>query len=310
MNSIAPMLTKLGEKSDLNKKGFISEPKLDGTRAILIKKGKKIQLINRRYRNITYRYPEFKFDKNIKANFCILDGEIVVYKDGLPNFNLLQKRDQLENKTIIELRSKLYPATFVVFDILKLERRDTKKLPLIERKKLLEKIIKQDKTIETVLYTEDIKALWRHIQKKKLEGIVLKKKYSKYYPGKRTPLWLKIKNIKTIDAIIVGYTKEKRKISSLVTALYIKGKLTYIGRVGTGFTEAFIDEFYKKLKKIELKKPLIKIETSKKIHYVKPIFIAEIRFLEFSRESIMRAPVFLRLRTDKLPKDCTLEDQV
>ncbi len=111
-----PMLCQIGHQQDLNKKNYFFEIKFDGTRALLYFKNKKFKLINRRNHNITFRYPEFKNFKNlIKAKSCVLDGEIIVYnKKGLPDFNLLQSREQLDKKFAIELRSKEIPATYIV----------------------------------------------------------------------------------------------------------------------------------------------------------------------------------------------------
>jgi len=303
-----PMLCKLGEKRDLGRKNYIAEPKLDGTRAIAYV-DKKIKIINRRNRDITHRYPEFKF--KINAKNCILDGEIICYdKKSMPNFNLLQKREQLEKKFLIELRSKQYPATYVVFDILRKDGKDLANLPLLERKKILEQTVKGGRNIETIFYTTKIRELWNKIRKADMEGIVIKRKDSRYLPGTRSDAWIKIKNLKTIDAVIIGYTHEKRIISALAIGIYSKGKLKYIGRVGTGFTEEFLEELYEMLRPLKQKKATVKYEGRKEIHWVKPKIVAEIRYLEFSKDMIMRVPAFLRLRFDKEAKECILEEQI
>lgn len=119
MNSrISPMLAHLGSKKDLEKPGWIYEPKLDGTRALYYSKNKN--LINKVGGNLNYKYPELSFEKNIICKDCILDGEIIIYDlDGNPDFNLMQKREHNQKKEFIDYLSKNYPATFVVFDILK-----------------------------------------------------------------------------------------------------------------------------------------------------------------------------------------------
>jgi len=303
----APMLAKVGDKKGLSKKGFIFEPKLDGTRALCYK-NKELKFINRRNTNITHRYPEFKFAENINAKSCILDGEIIVYdKKGNPDFNLLQKREQLDKKLLIELRSGQYPATYVVFDILKKDGKDLTRLPLSKRKEILQKTVQDSKTTEKIFWTTNGKKLWKEITKRKLEGVMAKKKDSKYYAGKRTPAWLKIKFLKTIDCIIVGYTQEKRVISALALAIYDEGRLKYIGRVGTGFTTNFLQQLHDKLKKSKTKKVPVKYTGSKKIQWVKPEYVCEVRYLEISKDKKLRAPAFLRMRYDKPPKECVLQ---
>ena len=304
------MLAKIGEKEDLSKKNMIFEPKVDGTRAICFKDG-KLKFINRRNRDISFRYPEFDFIGNIKAKTCVLDGEIIVYdKKGVPSFNLLQKRDQLGIKFMIELRSEQYPATYVVFDILRLDGKDLKNLTLIERKKILDKVVKDGNHIQKIFYTSDGKSLWKKITKLKLEGVMAKEKKSKYHEASRIASWLKIKYLKTIDCIIVGYTSKKRVISALAVGVYLKGKLIYIGRVGIGFTEKFLKELHKDLKKLEVKKAPVIYNGKEDIQWIKPQIVCEVRYLEFSKDNIMRAPAFLRLREDKTAKECKFEEQV
>jgi bifunctional non-homologous end joining protein LigD len=305
MKTYQPMLCALKDKSYLKNKDYIWEPKLDGTR-VLIYVNKSIKLINRRNKNITSRYfPELDFRKNIKAKSAVLDAEIVIYdKKGNPNFNLLQSREQTTNKVLIEIKSKEYPATFVVFDILELNNKPLINKPLEQRKNILKKIITDSKHIEKIFYTTKGQALWKIITKRKLEGVIGKQKASKYYPGKRTDKWIKIKFLTTLDAIIIGYTTKKRAISSLLLAIYHKNKLTYIGKVGTGFTESFLRELYKTLTKIKQKKPLLKL--NEKVTWVKPKLVCEVKYLELSKNLIMRAPSFIRLKQDKNPQECVL----
>lgn len=301
-----PMLCRLGSEEDLKKKGFYFEPKLDGTRAVCVFKKGKGQLINRRDRDITFRYPEFDFS-GINADSCILDGEIVVYdEEGNPSFNLLQKRDQLQNRSQVEIRSELYPANYVVFDILKWNGKSLIGKGLKERKKILEEVVSDNGRVQKMFFTEDGKKLWRVVVKRKLEGVIAKKINSRYYPGKRVPVWFKIKYLKILDAVIVGYTQKQRVISALAVAVYDKGKLRYIGRVGTGFTEKFLGELHKKLKRIERKRASVDYRGKENVHWVKPEIVCEVRFLELSKDGIMRAPAFLRLREDKSSRECVI----
>jgi len=318
-----PMLAKSGDEHDLDNRDFVFEPKLDGTRAICYfnrsQKSRKgdtspsIIFINRREKNITHRYPEFsrsEFFDNIKAASCVLDGEIIVYdENGIPDFNLLQKREQLDNKLLIQLRSREFPATYVVFDILMKDGHELIGKPLKERKKILNKTVidseGETKIIQKIFFTKDGRRLFKEIRKRGLEGVMAKKLNGRYYPGERTSVWLKIKFLKTLDCIIVGYTSEKRKISSLALALYDGRRLKYVGRVGTGFTEKLIDKLHKLLKPLRVRSPTVEYRGDKKIIWVRPKLICEVKYLEFSKDKILRAPVFLRLRYDKPIKECT-----
>lgn len=297
------MLAKQSSKEILKNKEYIFEPKFDGTRVWIYREGKKIKLINRRNNNITHRYPELAgLWKNIKED-SIIDGELVILgKKHLPDFNLLQKRDLLENKFRIEILSKSTPATIFVFDIVKLKNKNLKELSLLERKKILAREIKHSSKISLTPYARDGQKLWQKIQKLKMEGIMAKKIDSKY-EGKRSSSWLKIKNEKSIDAIVIGYTREKRAISALALAAYHNKKLIYIGRVAAGLDEKIIKELSEKLKS---SKPRINIRTSKKINYVKPNTIVEVKYLEITKDFSLRAPAFLRIRHDKNLKECTI----
>jgi len=301
-----PMLAKLGNEKDLTLKGFTFEEKLDGTRALFHKTNSSFKLINRRGNDITHRYPEFNFLKNIKADSCLLDGEIVIFNEkGISEFNLLQHRDLLEDKTLIQERSKSMPAAYVVFDILKLNEKSLISLPQKERFKILKKTISKSSRFKIVTSSKNGKSLFKKLTSKGGEGVIAKNPEEKYHPGKRRNAWIKIKKSDTIDGIVVGYTQEKRKLSTLLLAAYSNSKLRYIGKVGTGFSEKEQSEIYKKLKSIEIDKP--KIEgLPKSAIFVKPKIIIEAKYLEITKDKKMRAPVFVKLRTDKKLKDCII----
>jgi bifunctional non-homologous end joining protein LigD len=302
---IKPMLAQIGKKPDLSKKGYFFEPKLDGTRAICTITPRQITFINRRNNNITRRYPEIvnELREVINAERCILDGEIVVYDDkGNPSFNLLQKREQVDKLFEIELRSSEYPATYVVFDILDLNGKSLLSLPLVKRKEILDGVVQNGKHVEKIYSTENGKALWKEVVKRKLEGVMAKPKASLYHAGERPPVWLKIKYLKTLDCVIAGYTHEKRIISSIAVAAYRNGKLHYLGRVGTGFTEEFLKDLHKKLKRVS--KPSVVNPPRHPIFWVKPELVCEVEFLELTKRLELRAPSFQRLRYDKPVKEC------
>ena len=321
MKKYSPMLARLGDKSDLKKKGFSFEEKLDGTRAILYKDGKKIRLINRRGNDITHRYPEFDFSKNIKADSCVLDGEVVVFnKKGISEFNLLQYRDLLEDPEKINRRSKKSPATYIPFDILELNKKSLTKLKQKERFKILKKTIKKNSRIRIVRSSENGKRLFENLTKKGGEGIIAKDPEETYHEGKRLKAWIKVKKSDTIDGIIIGYTQEKRELSTLLLAAYTTlltnsqtnrhslrqtQQLIYIGKVGTGFSEKEQDDILKQLEKIKATRPAVK-DIPKGTVFVRPKLIAEAKYLEITKDKKMRAPVFVRMRTDKKLKDCVI----
>lgn len=293
------MNARIGEKDDLKKSKFIFEPKVDGIRALCFV-NKKMKFISRNEKDITKDYPELEFRKQIKADSCVLDGEIVAFdKNGVPKFGLLQRGHE---------------AHYIVFDILSLNNKRLVQVPLIERKEILDEVVKDGNRIEKIIYTTKGEVLWKEMVERGFEGVMAKEKNSIYYSGERKKIWLKIKTFKSIDPVIIGYTKKKRILSSLAVGLYDKSNLYYIGKVGTGFTEKLIKELHSKLKKIEVKSLKLKNEGEhesaiKNIQWVKPKYVCEVKYLEFTKYGILRQPAFVRLRSEKGPKDATFKDQ-
>jgi len=301
----APMLCQKGDESILDSNAYIFEPKLDGTRCIA-EVGKEVKLYNRREKNISRRYP-FICKELSKVGNVILDGEIVCYnKEGKPDFYLLQKREHVESDLIIEMRAKLIPATYVIFDILEMDEKPLIKKPIEERKEILNEIFSKSRHLEIIFFTENGKILWEEIRKRNLEGVIAKEKGSRYFPGERRKEWLKIKNVKSIDVIIIGYTTEKREISALGMGLYRGEKIYYVGKVGTGFEEEIMQHL---LKNFERTKPYAANAEKAPPHmiWVKPRFVAEVEYLEVTKDMELRSPSFKRLRNDKEPEECTFE---
>lgn len=301
----APMLCQKGDESILDSNAYIFEPKLDGTRCIA-EVGKEVKLYNRREKNISRRYP-FICKELSKVGNVILDGEIVCYnREGKPDFYLLQKREHVESDLIIEMRAKLIPATYVIFDILEMDEKPLIKKPIEERKEILNEIFSKSRHLEIIFFTENGKILWEEIRKRNLEGVIAKEKGSRYFPGERRKEWLKIKNVKSIDVIIIGYTTEKREISALGMGLYRGEKIYYVGKVGTGFEEEIMQHL---LKNFERTKPYAANAEKAPPHmiWVKPRFVAEVEYLEVTKDMELRSPSFKRLRNDKEPEECTFE---
>jgi len=280
------MLAKIGDETVLGASGYIYEPKLDGIRALL-HYGKNPTFESRNGKDLTTRFSTIRLP-SLKVSTCVIDGEIVAYDSkGNPDFNLLQNDG---------------PAVFVAFDILEKDGINLQDKPLMDRKKILRQTLKENATVQLIFYTEQGKKLWAAMKKRGTEGVIAKKKDSVYLKGTRSDSWVKIKLLKTVDAIVIGFTEAKRKISSLALGLYDDGSITFIGKVGTGFDEQFIEKFYPQLVKIKTVK---KNEAfPKEIIPVKPRFIAEVEYLEFTPDCKLRAPVFKRLRDDKEISEC------
>ncbi len=289
---------------------YIYEVKWDGTRclAFIDVERKRLRLQNRRLLDITYRYPELDlidaFDRNV-----ILDGEIVVIKDGKPSFPLLQKREHVDSRFKIEVLSKTIPAVYIVFDILYCDGWIVDQ-ELLERKRVLSEVFVGGKRVTVTDWIEGKgEELYRKAVEMGLEGVVAKKKDGRYLIGKRSSLWKKIKKRNTLDCIIVGWIEgegERAKtFGSLILAVFDNERLKHVGNVGTGFDHEFLNWFSQRLKEIEIETPHFEVEV-KNAHWVRPKYVCEVEFLEITPDGKLRAPVFVRLRDDKGVEECVM----
>jgi bifunctional non-homologous end joining protein LigD len=323
---IKPMLSILVNEP-FNNKDWVFEVKWDGVRSILFFHKTKgiLEMQSRNGKSITHRYPEIvnalkPISSALKCKeSAILDGEIVVSdkKNGIPNFQDHQRRMNIDNIKEIEILSRQIPATYYFFDILYLDGRNLQSLSFLERRRLLSEIIEENGRIKISDFIEEIgKEIFDKTKSMGLEGIVAKHKPSKYLQGIRSRDWLKIKNIKTQDCIVIGYTKgegnREKYFGSLLLAAYdSKSKLRFVGHTGSGFDFDQLEKIYEKLQKMKVEKCQISYVpyTNRDPVWIKPELVAEIKFSNWTSEK-MRAPIFLRFREDKMPKDCIIEEEI
>ena len=286
-------------------KDWLFEIKWDGYRAIAEKHGKDILLYSRNGLSFKNTYPVVVDQlKNIKQD-AVLDGEIVVLNDeGKPDFQLLQHYSENQDR----------PIQYNIIDLIELNGKVTTSLPLIERKELLQKIIPVNPVIK---YSDHIvgkgKAFFKVSQEKDLEGIMGKKMDSLYHPGSRTTEWLKIKNHKTAEAIIAGYTPpagSRKFFGSLILATKEGDQLEYAGNAGSGFNQKSLKDLFEKMQPlVKEKSPLEeKIKMNAAVSWIKPALICEIKYSEITSDGKFRHPVFLHLRTDKTLDEITMEN--
>ena len=316
---IKPMLAHPFEKA-FDSKDWVFEVKWDGVRAILYKNDNNIKIQSRNGNDITKLYPELvnMMKTSLRSSkSTVLDGEIVVLNEkGIPDFHTHQHRMHVQSSHEIMSLSVKTPATYYVFDILYDDGKNLENLGYLERRQILDSILKTNDTIRISEYIEEkgtqILASSKELN---LEGIVAKHKKSVYREGIRSRDWLKIKNTKTQDCVIIGYSRglgsRESHFGSLVLAVYSpkEKKLKFAGHVGTGFNDQSLAEIYEKLKRLESNsRPVDRIPyLNRETKWLKPILIAEVKFDEWTPDGILRAPVFLRLRDDKKPEDCIVE---
>lgn len=302
---IKPMLATAVEKPFSNK-DWVFELKLDGYRAIADINTKKVLLYSRNGLSLAERFPAIVIELKKNKRPMILDGEIVLLNENdKPDFQKLQNYSEYSH----------LPLMYYVFDILSLDKKDLTHLPLLERKKILKKALKKTAAI---IYSDHIEKegekIFRQIKTRGMEGIMAKKKDSLYHRGVRTRQWLKIKNHKSQEAIIAGFTEPRggrKHFGSLILAQYNKNKLQYIGHAGTGFSDKILSDLMKKMKPlITRRSPFdIPVKTNTPVTWLKSKLVAEVSFSEMTKDGIMRHPVYKKLRDDKKPKNVNQETE-
>lgn len=301
---ISPMLATL-IREPFDNEDWLFEIKWDGYRALaFIEKG-KVQLKSRNKNLLNSKYPAIVHQLEKITSEMILDGELVVLNsEGISKFQLMQNY-QKEGKGAL---------CFYVFDLLFKDGMDLRELPLIERKEILRKFLKE-MSLDLILYSDHIfkegKAFFNEASKKNLEGII-GKKISSTYESKRSPNWVKIKTEFRQEFVICGFTEPRgtrKKFGALIVGYYDQEKLKYAGHVGGGFDAKLLQGTYDKLKPlIQKKSPFAKIpKTNETATWVKPTLICEVSFREWTNENTLRMPIFQGLRMDKEPKSVIKE---
>jgi len=259
---VKPMLAYLTDKA-FNNKQWVFEIKWDGVRAIVFSEDDKIKLQSRSANDITSKYPEIvnsARESLMRSKSAIIDGEIVVLdENGIPNFQAHQRRMNVASKREIMVLSAEVPCTFYAFDVLYQENKNLKKLSYLDRRGILSQILKTNDRIKISEYIEEkgIDILKRS-KELELEGIIAKHKSSIYREGVKSRDWLKIKNTKTQDCVVIGYTKgignRINLFGSLLLAVYCteETKFRFVGHTGSGFNYELLDRVYSKLQEIKI----------------------------------------------------------
>jgi DNA ligase D-like protein (predicted ligase) len=309
MIPIKPMLAVSGKA--FTSKGWIFEPKIDGARCIAYIYNNAVELKNRRMRSITYRYPEIIRALKLSAGDCVLDGEMAVMSNGIPSFSSLAVREQQIQRTRIDYLSEHLPASYIVFDILCLGKESLMDRPLLERKSILKAELRESDVVTIIDYLpDDGEAYFKAALGMGLEGIMAKRLASPYQPGVRSRDWIKIKKQVNFDLVVGGYIPGQGQrepfFGGLLTGAYDSGKLIYTGKVGSGFSKQELEEISSEFTPSE-ESPFFHTPFIRDVKWLKPELVIEVEALEVSKRKHLRAPIFLRKRTDKLPEECMID---
>lgn len=302
---IEPMLARPTDKLP-DSADYLYEVKWDGLRALISLDEGEIRIRGRNGTDFTKQFPELLIpEQAFRATSALFDGEIVCLEaDGRPVFRNVIHRMQQKTEAAIERTKAKYPAVCYVFDCLYLDGRPIVNEPLTRRREWLEDAIRKDSAYRVSGVEEDGPAFLEAVKQMGLEGIIAKQRDSTYQPGKRSDSWLKIKTRQTVECIIVGYTRGKGDRAASFGAVHLARQdvdgLKYVGKAGTGFNEESMREVADELKKLKTiqrsveEKPL---DDARSV-WVESKLICEVQFASWTKDGMLREPVFLRLRPD------------
>jgi bifunctional non-homologous end joining protein LigD len=291
------------------------EIKWDGIRVLVHSTPGRMKLFTRNHNDVTSRYPELsRLTRALHHHSVILDAEVVAFVDGKPSFEALQQRMNVGSDSRIKRFAKEAPVSLVIFDLLWLDGHSVMGESYQNRRELLASLDLNAERWQTPEYaTENGAALLTATAEQGLEGVMAKRLDSRYEPGRRSQLWVKVKNSNRQEVVIGGWTAGQGKRAGTVGALLVgvheDDGLRYAGRLGTGFDEAELARLTGLLGKLERKtSPFIAgAKLPKGAHFVEPELLAEAEFAEWTREGLMRAPRYKGLRDDKPAGEVTRE---
>jgi DNA ligase D-like protein (predicted ligase) len=294
---VKPMLAEQGEPFDSDQHLF--EIKWDGIRAMAYVEPDGYRLMTRSGNDVTSRYPELQPLADMPCG-CLLDGELVVLnEEGKPDFHTVLAREHTPSPVASRNRSAKSPASFIVFDLLYQDYTELVGQPLRERRERLIDVMQPDAAGRLAISEGVIgpgQELFKQVVGRDMEGVVAKRLNSRYFPGKRTDAWIKIRKSSTTLCAIVGYMPKGDDFESLILAAEDEGSLRYVGRVGTGFDMALRDELNRLLREGGCDQPLIACPD--KGAWLEPGLYCAVRYLEQTKDGILREPVFERLITE------------
>lgn len=309
---VKPMLASTGNES-FDDDGFIFEPKWDGGRILLHKQGSRLEAYTRSGYTVTDKFPELRAALSaIKAPAAIVDCDGVVVRDGRTVLDDFAYRGRLSDPKAIAAAAQTHPATFIAFDVL-LTGRDHMNEPLADRKaRLTELIVSADSLAATAYVQGQGKALHAWTIGQDMEGIVAKRLNSVYRPNAVSKDWIKVKNPKLIDAIILGYRTEPR--FGLVVGLHFRTvKFKPVGLVEAGIGEQEKQAFLavaKQLHRTAAAPSRAKPEayplaaSDARTQWIEPQLCCRVQYLDRSERHELGATTFKGFLFDKSPEDC------
>jgi bifunctional non-homologous end joining protein LigD len=302
---IAPMQARLVQKLP-DGIGWMYEAKFDGYRAIVIKDGDHVEIRSRNNKDLTAAYPTVCATvRRVKAKRAVLDGEIVaVDASGVPSFQALQHRSARTDHQIV----------YYVFDLLHYDGVDLLREALTKRRARLPPAVSDSGVLLSIELPGTASQVVEAVSALGLEGVVAKRRDSKYEPGDRSGAWVKLKLDKQQEFVVGGYRPDVRTVGALLVGYYDVQSLQFAGKVRAGMTPRIRAQLFDVLKPLRIERcPFDNLPNSKSSHWgtgvtaeemnemvwVQPNIVVQIRFVEWTAEANLRHAAFVGLRTDK-----------
>ena len=310
MRPVAPMLATSAPELPIGDQ-WSYEVKLDGYRTLAAKEGNRVKLLSRNLKDATKRYPTVVREvERLSVDAVLLDGEVVaIDEEGRPSFQALHHQ-------------AAHAVVYYAFDLLHLDGRDLTTTPLEERRELLAKVLKKSRLLRSEPLPGTAAQIERAVRELRLEGVVAKRRDSRYEPGKRSRSWVKVKFNRRQEFVIAGFKPMVGGFESLLVGYYEAGKLMFAGKVRAGLTPHVRAELFPRLKAIAqttcsfANLPSgrtghwgegITAEDMTVLRWVKPALVAEVSFVEWTRDGLLRHPEFVAVRSDKSPAGVSRE---
>ncbi|QNE33881.1 ATP-dependent DNA ligase [Leifsonia shinshuensis] len=309
---VSPMLATLGSRADIHDESeWAFEMKWDGIRAVSVVRGGALRLTTRNGNDVTGTYPELAALIGLAGDHdLVLDGEIVTLTpQGRPDFGLLQTRMGLTRPAEVRAAAERAPAHYFVFDLLELDGTDLRKKTYDERRAALQDTLrppKDDPVQVPPAFAGDVDHAISSSRELGLEGVMAKQRDGTYATGRRSRTWIKIKHHLTQEVVIGGWTpgngRRANSIGALLLGIPDGDGLRYVGKVGIGFTDAMLDDLAKKLAAHpRTTPPLTGVPSldARGAHWVRPEYVGEVEFAEWTGTDRLRQPSWRGLRPDK-----------
>ncbi|PZS20944.1 MAG: DNA ligase [Pseudonocardiales bacterium] len=312
---IKPMLAVPGElPSAAEEQDWAYEMKWDGVRAVVYVDGGRARAMSRNDRDITVSYPELRaLGLALGTTQVVLDGELVAFDaQGRPSFGTLQQRMHVADPAAARRLAARVPVIYVIFDLLHLDGRSLLRETYDARREQLDGLGLAGEAWQlSPAFSAPAADVLTASRAEGMEGVLAKRRDSRYEPGKRAHAWRKVKHVRTQEVVIGGWRpgngRRAGKIGSLMLGIPEDGRLRYVGQVGTGFTDALLADLGSRLGRLERKSApfttALPTAVRRDARWVTPNVVGEVAFTEWTTDGLLRHPAWRGLRPDKAPRD-------